>query len=316
MVGADDVTEKAVESSDVENALSQTALNTMKDLNYRPVKRWLARIILYICLTILALIFLVPFLWMFFSSFKSLTEIFQYVYPLSWKTFIPQEFTVEAYRKLLELRPYPITHYVANSLFVATSVTILSLAVNAPAAYAFARLDFPGRQVLFTLILSTMIVPFEVLIIPLFVEMQFLGWVNTFKALILPWIANAFMIFLLRQFFQEIPRELEDAARIDGCSYFGSFRHVVLPNSVPALVTVALIRFQASWDSFVWPLVAAPSPEKRVIQLAIASFATEIDILWDLTFAASTIATLPVIFLFILLQRYYVAGIVRSGLKG
>lgn len=315
MYKLDEATNEPAESH-ARSDLSSRASAMDREAGLRTAKRWLGRVVLYLTLTILALIFLVPFLWMFFSSFKTLSEIFQHVYPLSWRTFIPEEFTLDAYRRLMELRPFPITRYVGNSLLVASSVTILSLAVNAPAAYAFARLEFPGRQFLFTLILSTMIVPFEVLIIPLFVEMQILGWVNTFQALIIPWIANAFMIFLLRQFFQEIPRELEDAARIDGCSYFGSFWNVVLPNSVPALVTVALIRFQASWDSFVWPLVAAPAPEVRVIQLAIASFVTEVEILWDLTFAASTIATVPVVVLFLLLQRYYVAGIVRSGLKG
>lgn len=315
MVELDEVTNESADGQ-ASSDLSSRAPTKVREAGLRTTKKWLARAALYLTLTILALIFLVPFVWMFFSSFKSVSEIFQHVYPLSWRTFIPEEFTLDAYRQLLELRPFPITRYVGNSLLVAGTVTLLSLVVNAPAAYAFARLEFPGRQVFFVLILSTMIVPFEVLIIPLFVEMQLLGWVNTFQALIIPWIANAFMIFLLRQFFQEIPRELEDAARIDGCSYFGSFWNVVIPNSIPALVTVALIRFQASWDSFVWPLVAAPAPEVRVIQLAIATFVTETEILWDLTFAASTIATLPVIILFLLLQRYYVAGIVRSGLKG
>lgn len=315
MYKLDEVTNESADSR-IPSDLSPHAPAAAREAGFRTAKRWLGRAVLYLTLIILALIFLVPFVWMFFSSFKTVSEIFQHVYPLSWRTFIPEEFTLDAYRQLLELRPFPITRYVGNSLLVAGSVTLLSLAVNAPAAYAFARLEFPGRQVLFMLILSTMIVPFEVLIIPLFVEIQTLGWVNTFQALIIPWIANAFMIFLLRQFFQEIPRELEDAARIDGCSYFGSFWNVVIPNSIPALVTVALIRFQASWDSFVWPLVAAPAPEVRVIQLAIATFVTETEILWDLTFAASTIATVPVIILFLLLQRYYVAGIVRSGLKG
>lgn len=282
----------------------------------RQAEKWLKGALLYFVLVFLALIFLVPFLWMFFSSFKSVSEIFQYVYPLSWHTFIPKVFTLDAYRRLFELSPYPITRYVGNSLFVSSSVTILSLIVNTPAAYAFARFEFPGRQFLFTLILSTMIVPFEVLIIPLFVQMQKFGWVNTYQALIIPWIANAFMIFFLRQSFQDIPRELEEASRIDGCSYFGSFWHIVLPNSIPALVTVALIRFQASWDSFMWPLVAAPAPEVRVIQLAISTFITDTEIMWDLVFAASVIATLPVILLFLFLQRYYIAGVVRSGIKG
>jgi multiple sugar transport system permease protein len=272
--------------------------------------------LLYLTLGALAVGFIVPYLWMFSSSLKPAREIFQYIFPLSWKTFIPQVFTLDAYRELFHLVPFPFSRYLANSVFVALSVTILSLVVNALAAYAFAKLEFPGRHVLFGLFLSTMIVPFEVLAIPLYIQVRSYGWINTYQALIIPWVANPLGIFLLRQFFQEIPKELEEAARIDGCSYFGAFRRIVLPNSIPALVAFALIRFQASWDAFLWPLIAAPAAEKRVIQVAIASFATEVQTRWDLTFAASTMATIPIVVLFLVLQRYYVQGVIMSGLKG
>jgi len=264
----------------------------------------------------LTLAWVTPYVWMLASSLRPQAEIFQYVTPLSWKTFVPQSFTLASYRELFALVPFPFSRYVFNSIFVALSVTTLSLIVNALAAYAFARLEFPGRSVLFAVFLSTMIVPFEVLAIPLYLQIRSFGWVNTYQALIIPWIANPLGIFLLRQFFQEIPRELEEAARIDGCSYVGAFRHVVIPNSIPALVAFALIRFQASWDAFLWPLIAAPSAEKRVIQVAIASFVTEVQTRWDLTFAASVMATLPVAAAFLVLQRYYVQGVVMSGLKG
>lgn len=280
------------------------------------VRRVAGQALLYGVLIALAVGFVVPYLWMVSSSLKPYTEIFQYILPLSWKTFVPQVFTLDAYRELFRLVPFPFSRYLANSVFVAVTVTLLSLGVNALAAYAFAKLDFPGRGLLFGLFLSTMIVPFEVLAIPLYIQVRALGWVNTYQALIIPWVANPLGIFLLRQFFQEIPRELEEAARIDGCTYFGAFRRVVLPNSVPALVAFALIRFQASWDAFIWPLIAAPAAEKRVIQVAIASFVTEVQTRWDLTFAASTMATLPIIVLFLVLQRYYVQGVVMSGLKG
>ena len=271
---------------------------------------------LYLMLGGLTLAWVTPYVWMLASSLRPQAEIFQYVTPLSWKTFVPQIFTLASYRELFALVPFPFSRYVFNSIFVALSVTTLSLIVNALAAYAFARLEFPGRSVLFAVFLSTMIVPFEVLAIPLYLQIRSFGWVNTYQALIIPWIANPLGIFLLRQFFQEIPRELEEAARIDGCSYVGAFRHVVIPNSIPALVAFALIRFQASWDAFLWPLIAAPSAEKRVIQVAIASFVTEVQTRWDLTFAASVVATLPVAAAFLVLQRYYVQGVVMSGLKG
>jgi len=280
------------------------------------LQRTAAKSALYLTLGGLALAWVTPYVWMLASSLRPQVETFQHVIPLSWKTFVPQSFTLASYRELFALVPFPFSRYVFNSIFVALSVTTLSLIVNALAAYAFARLEFPGRSVLFAVFLSTMIVPFEVLAIPLYLQIRSFGWVNTYQALIIPWIANPLGIFLLRQFFQEIPRELEEAARIDGCSYFGAFRHVVIPNSIPALVAFALIRFQASWDAFLWPLIAAPSAEKRVIQVAIASFVTEVQTRWDLTFAASVVATLPVAAAFLVLQRYYVQGVVMSGLKG
>lgn len=268
--------------------------------------------VLIICAAILVL----PFVWIFLASFKPQTEIFEYIHPLSLKTFIPQSWTLENYTKLLQLDPFPITHYMRNSIFVAITVTAGSLIVNSMAAYAFAKLNFPGRDIFFVLFMITVIVPFEALAIPMYLEMRSFGWVNTFEALIIPWIANGAGIFLLRQFFKDIPRDLLEAARIDGTSHLGAFRHIVIPNSIPALITFALIRFQASWDSFFWPLIVAPNPEKRVIQVAIATFSTEVQTQWGLTFAASTMATVPIIVAFLILQRHYVRGIVMTGMKG
>lgn len=270
----------------------------------------------YLILSVIALFFVIPFIWMFLASFKPQVEIFQYIFPLSWKTFIPQTWTLENYTQLMELDPFPFTRYIGNSIFVAVTVTLGSLVVNAMAAYAFAKLDFPGKNLLFILFLSTVVVPFEVLAIPLYLEMRSFKWVNTYQALIIPWIANGAGIFLLRQFFLDIPRDLVEAARIDGCSHLGAFRYVVIPNSIPALITFAIIRFQASWDSFFWPLIVAPTPEKRVVQVAIATFTTEVQTQWGLTFAASTLATVPIILMFLFLQRYYVQGVMMSGLKG
>lgn len=289
---------------------------TFRDRAARHWRVWLAMAIRYALLIVFGLAFVVPFLWMFLAAFKPQAEIFQYVYPLSWKTFIPQEWTLENFARLIALDPYPFTRYLGNSLFVALTVTAGSLVVNSMAAYAYARLDFPFRNLLFVLSLATVIVPFEAFAIPLYLEMRTFDWVNSYKALIIPWIANGAGIFLLRQFFLDIPRDLIEAARIDGCSHIGAFARIVLPNSVPALITFALIRFQASWDSFFWPLIVAPSPEKRVVQVAIATFTTEVQTQWGLTFAASTLATLPILLLFLFLQRYYVQGVLMSGIKG
>lgn len=282
----------------------------------RRAKPWLTSGARYLLLSLFALFFVVPFLWMFLAAFKPQVEMFQYIYPISWKTFIPQTWTLESFQTLMELKPYPFTHYILNSVFVAVAVTVSSLVVNTMAAYAFAKLKFPGQNVLFAIFLSTTIIPFEVIAIPLYLEMKTFNWVNTYEALIVPWIANGMGIFLLRQFFAEIPRDLIEAARIDGCSHLSAFRRIVLPNAVPAMITFALIRFQASWDAFFWPLIVAPGPEKRVIQVAIATFATEAQTQWGLTFASTTLATLPIIIVFVLLQRYYVQGVMTSGMKG
>jgi multiple sugar transport system permease protein len=270
----------------------------------------------YILLVLAGIFFVVPFLWMFLAAFKPEVEIFQYIYPVNVKTFLPQTWTLENFTGLQAMQPYPFTYYMGNSLFVAVCVTVSSLVVNTMAAYAFAKLQFPGRDILFALFLITSIVPFEVLAIPMYLEIRAFNWVNHYEALIIPWIANAAGIFLLRQFFAEIPRDLVEAARIDGTTHLGAFRHIVIPNTVPALITFALIRFQASWDAFIWPLIVAPNPEKRVIQVAIATFTTEVQTQWGLTFAASTLATLPIILLFLFLQRYYVRSVVMSGVKG
>jgi multiple sugar transport system permease protein len=279
-------------------------------------RTWLAQGVRYLILTSISLAFIIPLLWMFLAAFKPQAEIFRYIYPVSWQTFLPQDWTLENFGRLLALEPYPFTRYLGNSLFVALTVTAGSLVVNAMAAYAFARLDFPFRNLLFVLFLLTVMVPFEAFAIPLYLQMRSFGWVNTYKALIIPWIANGAGIFLLRQFFLDIPRDLIEAARIDGCSHVGAFARIVIPNSVPALITFSLIRFQASWDSFFWPLIVAPSPEKRVVQVAIATFTTEVQTQWGLTFAASTLATLPILLIFLFLQRYYVQGVIMSGMKG
>jgi multiple sugar transport system permease protein len=302
--------------SGIDTALPLTTPVAARRRSARRRSRWIASGARYVLLTVLALFFAVPFLWMFLAAFKPQLEIFQYVFPLSWKTFIPQTWTIENFQGLMALEPYPFTHYIFNSLFVAVAVTLSSLVVNSMAAYAFAKLEFPWRNALFAIFLSTTIIPFEVIAIPLYLEMKTFGWVNTYQALIVPWIANAMGIFLLRQFFAEIPRDLIEAAQIDGCSHLSAFRRIVLPNAIPAMITFALIRFQASWDAFFWPLIVSPSPEKRVVQVAIASFATEAQTRWGLTFAATTLATLPIIVAFVLLQRYYVQGIVTSGMKG
>jgi multiple sugar transport system permease protein len=286
-----------------------------KPIDTAAVRRAAQRLLRYAIMFLLAVFFILPYAWMVSGSLRTQNEIFANLYPLSVWTFVPKQWTLASFEALLQLQPFPFTHYLWNSVIVAVTVTALSLVVNSCAAYVFARIRFPGRDVLFVVFLATMVIPFEVLAIPLYAEMRAFRWVDTYQALIVPFVASPFGMFLLRQFFLGLPRELEEAARIDGCSLFGSFWRVVLPNASPALIAFALLRFQLSWDSFIWPLIVAPSPPVRVIQVAIASFDTDQIVHWDLIFAAAVIASLPIVLLFAFLQRYYVQGVVTSGLK-
>jgi multiple sugar transport system permease protein len=300
-----------------ETAREQRAgLNTRSPSTARgDVGRKLRRAARYVVMVALAAFFLLPYVWMVSGSLRTQAEIFANIYPLTLWTFVPREPTLANFQALLNLQPFPFTRYIFNSLFVAVTVTVFSLIVNSCAAYAFARLEFPGRDILFIVFLSTMIIPFEVLSIPLYLEMRWLGWVDTYQALIVPFVASPLGMFLLRQFFLNMPRELEEAARMDGCSMFGAFRRIVLPNSMPALIAFGIIRFQFSWDAFAWPLIVAPSPPVRVIQVAIASFDTDVQVQWNLILAAAVLASLPVILMFTFLQRFYVQGMLTSGMK-
>ena len=273
------------------------------------------RSLLYAVLIAITVVMLLPYVWMLSGSLRSQPEIFANLYPLTIWTFVPRVWTLDNFRALLDLQPLPFTHYVFNSLFVAVTVTALSIVVNACAAYVFARIPFRGRDQLFALFLATTIIPFEVIVVPLYLEMRLFGWVDSYWALIVPFAASPFGMFLLRQFFLGIPYELEEAARIDGCSRFGAFWRIILPNSLPAVIAFAIIRFQLSWDSFLWPLIAASAPDVRVIQVAIATFDSDVEIKWNLIFAAAVIASLPVVLIVAFLQRYYVQGVATTGFK-
>jgi multiple sugar transport system permease protein len=224
--------------------------------------------------------------------------------------------TLDAYRELFRLVPFPFSRYLLNSVFVATSVTVLSLIVNALAAYSFAKLEFPGSGVLFGIFLSTMIVPFEVLAIPLYIQVRSLGWVNTYQALIIPFVANPLGIFLLRQFFLQVPRELQDAARIDGAGHLRFLWHVALPLVRPALITVSLIGFLSSWNAFLWPFIATATPEIRPIQVQLLQFSNEGGSQYHLLMAGAAFVILPTLVVYLIAQRYFIEGVARTGIRG
>jgi len=203
-----------------------------------------------------------------------------------------------------------------NSLLVSILVTLGAVFTSSLAGFAFARLHFPGRDKLFLGYLSTMMVPAVVTMIPTFVLLKVLGWIDTYWALIFPPMFSAYGTFLLRQFFLSIPRELEDAAKIDGCSLWGVYRHVILPLSGPALATLTTFIFLGTWNSFMWPLIVINSMEKRPLMLGLYAFMSRYTTDWPLLMAASVIVMAPVIIVFLLGQRYFVRGIVLSGMKG
>lgn len=264
-------------------------------------------------LLLLVTIFLLPYLWMLGSAFKSRSELFSYVLPVSWKTFIPVSPTLNNfYRLLFELG---FARTIGNTLLLSVITVFGTVLFCSMTAFALAMLDFPGRKILFFLIMFTMMVPFEARMLPTFLIVQDLGLSNTFTALYLPWFADAFLIFLFTNHFSELPFDLYHAAVIDGCPHTRIFSKIMLPNITPALVSGGLIKFFFAWDSYVWPLIILRTDRWQVIGVAIANLFTDQSVAWELIFSGSLLSTIPVVFLFILLQRYYIAGMTSGGIK-
>jgi multiple sugar transport system permease protein len=265
----------------------------------------------WLVLSVGGVFMLLPFVWMVLSSLKTLPEI--YAFP---PRFLPDHFMWSNFVETWNAMPFG--RFFMNSLIVATSVTLGQLFTCSLAGYAFARLRFPGRNLLFLGYLATMMVPFAVVMIPLFILMRSLGWLDTRYALIIPVLFSPWGTFLMRQFMLTIPRELEDAARIDGSTFFGIYWRIILPVSQPVLATLGIFTFLGQWNDFLWPLIMINSTDKRTLPLGLAAFQSMqmLKTPWHLIMAAATFSVIPVIVLFILGQKYYVRGIVTSGLKG
>ena len=267
-----------------------------------------------IILTTMGMLFLLPIVWMFSASLQPMREVFENIIPFSWKSIFPSIFTMENF--IILFRKTMFARHLMNTFFVAFIATGLNLIVNSMAAYGFARMEFPGKNIIFIVLLTTLVLPMQIVVIPLYLIVRSLGLVDTYTALILPWVSRAFSIFLLRQFFLGIPKELEEAARIDGCSEWGIYWRIILPLSKPVLITLGLLQFQAVWDDFLWPLVVINREELRVIQVSIASFQYEGSTLWEFIFPACAISGGVTLGLYIIFQRYYSRGIYLTGLKG
>ena len=259
---------------------------------------------------------------MIFGSLRLEKEIFANLFPFSWRTFIPIEWTLENYKDILGIRDVGkqfglnFGRNLLNSFFVSAAVVASSLVFNTMAAFFFDRLYFPHKNILLIYVIATMLVPFQVTIVPLYIVVRGLGIQNSYWAMILPWFASPFVIFALIQFFKEIPKELDEAALVDGANYFQILRHVIVPNAVPGLITMALLEFQFIWNLFFWPLIAVNDDKIQVIQIAISSQTTQEQTYWGRTFAGAALASVPVIVLFIIMQRYYIQGVAQTGVKG
>lgn len=259
-----------------------------------------------------AAIILIPFAWMISTSLKTPNQIL--VFPPVW---IPEPLVWSNYPRALTIFPIPFWIFVSNSLFMSLSIVAGTLLSNAVVAFAFARLRFPGNRLLFLVVLSTMMLPQQVTMIPLYILFARLEWLNNYKPLIIPhFFGGAYFLFLLRQFYTTIPRELDDAARIDGCGILGLFLRIMLPLSKPALGITAILAFLWSWNSFTEPLIYLNQMETYPLSLALAFLKGTYRILWSELMVVSFIAMLPPLILFFVAQRSYIQGIVVTGVKG
>ncbi|KKI92489.1 sugar ABC transporter permease [Bacillus sp. SA1-12] len=267
------------------------------------------KIVVHGLLIIGSIIMIMPFLWMVSTSLKSFAESMQ-VPP----TIFPKELKFENYLEVFEKINF--AQYYMNTIIITVARTAFQLILCSLAAYAFARLRFPGKNLIFIAILSVLMVPSQVVMIPSFVIMRELGWIDTFYAIIVPGIFSAFGTFLLRQFFMAIPKELDEAAKIDGCSFFGIYWRIIMPLSKPALVSLAIFTILAAWNDFLWPLIATNSDEMRVLSIGIATFQGQYATEYPLLMAGALMSTAPMIIIFLFLQKYFIEGIALSGVKG
>lgn len=249
-----------------------------------------------------------PILWAFSTSLKLQQDTF--TLPLQWIPNPPQWGNYPD-----ALRRFTFDRYILNSLLVAVVATASNLLICSLAGYGLAKYRFLGREVLFLIMLSTLMLPLEVLLVPIYLVVKQLGWVNTYQGLIVPLLVDAFGIFLMRQFIRSIPDELLEAARIDGASELGIYWRIVLPNIKPALAALAVFAFREAWDLYIWPLVAVTSNDMKTLPLGIAQFESEFGVLFHLQMAVAVVGMLPLIVLFLFAQRAFERGIVLSGIK-
>lgn len=257
-------------------------------------------------------LFFLPLWWMIVSALRPSDDIFRYLSPLSWETLIPKNVTLQY---LGELWSGSFRQAILNSIFV-TSVTVcMGLLVCSAAAFALAAIDFPFRNSVFLVMVISFLIPFDAIAVPLYQIMRSFNLQNTYVGLMLPGIGNGLAVFLLRQFFLGIPKELREAALVDGLGWFRIYWRIYLPLSVPALISAALILFIFQWQAYLWPLLIAPAPQYKVASVAIAHFSTAFDVNYSLVFAAAMVISLIPMVILTFFQRYYSASIAATGSK-
>ncbi|WP_420768340.1 carbohydrate ABC transporter permease [Parageobacillus thermoglucosidasius] len=265
--------------------------------------------LLYAVLVTYAIITLIPFLWALSSSFKTLEEIVS-----GNISFIPKQITLDNYKQIfLEQKMFP--RWLLNSVIIAVAVTVLNLLFNSMAGYALARLQFPGKKPLFIIILAVLMIPAQVTMIPNYLILKQLGWLNSYQGMIVPTMINATFIFMMRQFFINFPKELEEAAELDGLSRIGIFFRIVLPLARPALAAQAIFVFMGSWNDFMRPLIILSDPQLFTLPLGLNSFKGQYISYWNYIMAASMVFTLPVLVIYAFFNRYFIKGISFTGGK-
>jgi multiple sugar transport system permease protein len=280
-----------------------------------PVQKWLRRlytqrttIMVFCTLVLVACVTLLPFYWMFSSSLRTMENMF--ALPIQW---IPDPPNWRSY--VLAWQAQDFTRYFMNSGFVAITITIGNLLLCSLAGYSLTKFHFRGRGLMFLMILSTMMLPLEITMVPLFLIIKDLNWQNTYQGLIVPFVVDGFGVFLMRQYMLSIPKDLIDSARIDGASELRIFWMIVLPLCKPALVALAVFTFREAWDMYIWPLIIITKDALRTLPLGISLFMSSYGTSWDQLMAIAVLGTLPMILLFFFLQRAFIQGIAATGLK-
>ena len=272
------------------------------------VKVYIKHAVLHIILISGAVIMIFPFIWGISTSLKDMREVLSDPFNL-----VPRQITLINYKNMV--KSIPVVRFFINSLIVSVTITLSQLITCSLSAYAFSRLKFPFRDGLFYILLGTMMIPQHVIMVPVYIILNFFRLIDTYAAMIVPFISGAFGTFLLRQFFLTIPKELEEAATLDGCNHFNFLFRIMIPLARPILATLAIFTFMWSWNNYLWPLIVTNRIEIRTLQYGLAMFKEEGGLNWGQLMAGTTIATIPILALFLIAQKQFIKGITLTGLK-